>query len=354
MPLVYRSHLIDMDENVHQPPNEEDIDFHPLTWDSTYQQRSLTYSNQNQNSASFSAWDHGQEESRPPPGLLEQKQGEEEEEDERKPAAHPEGFFAGSAATDGGSRPTVLGASDSFESSHANLPPPDLKPPPVASSQVETRTFNPHAEYEGEFMPHISMGSPNTPVDILQGDSVPTNDAASSAFPFVLNHDPSASHPDDRAIFLPVETRPSEGGGDAKTELPPTRRRSSRKKRVVKKKETKAKPPKRSSTRRSTRLTRTRPSTQSVEARSRVLPISQVSNPQAFARRQEIPVGVPRANLPRIEPSEAEIGLCSCNRKLNALNTFYDRLNELVQYRDEYGDCNVPQKFQPNQALGVW
>lgn len=53
-------------------------------------------------------------------------------------------------------------------------------------------------------------------------------------------------------------------------------------------------------------------------------------------------------------PSSAEIESCSTNRAREALNVWYQRYNELVDYRSEHGDCNVPQKYEPNTALGIW
>ena len=69
-------------------------------------------------------------------------------------------------------------------------------------------------------------------------------------------------------------------------------------------------------------------------------------------RRQQPRQG-PRRRLRR-EPSTAEITACTTRRAREALRVWYERYNELVEYRDKYGDTNVPQKYAPNNALGVW
>lgn len=57
---------------------------------------------------------------------------------------------------------------------------------------------------------------------------------------------------------------------------------------------------------------------------------------------------------PYRKPSPAELARCETGRKSSALEVFYQRINELVDYKLETGDCNVPQKYEPNRALGVW
>ncbi|KAL7575705.1 hypothetical protein ACA910_011521 [Epithemia clementina (nom. ined.)] len=52
--------------------------------------------------------------------------------------------------------------------------------------------------------------------------------------------------------------------------------------------------------------------------------------------------------------SSEELNECRTSRDRDALLSFYDRLNELVHYKAEYGDCNVPQKYADNKKLGSW
>lgn len=51
---------------------------------------------------------------------------------------------------------------------------------------------------------------------------------------------------------------------------------------------------------------------------------------------------------------QEDLDACRSHRARNALQTFYQRLNELQQYREEHGNANVPQRYEPNRALGNW
>lgn len=53
-------------------------------------------------------------------------------------------------------------------------------------------------------------------------------------------------------------------------------------------------------------------------------------------------------------PCSEEIESCSTNRAREALNVWYQRYNELVDYKRKEGHCNVPQKYEKNPALGIW
>ena len=53
------------------------------------------------------------------------------------------------------------------------------------------------------------------------------------------------------------------------------------------------------------------------------------------------------------EPNNGEILNCKTERKLRALHNFYDRINDLKSYKDQFGDCLVPQKYPANPKLGV-
>lgn len=62
----------------------------------------------------------------------------------------------------------------------------------------------------------------------------------------------------------------------------------------------------------------------------------------------------PPTRLQQRGPSSAEIASCNTRRASQALQTWYDRYNELNEYRRIHGHCNVPQKHAPNAALGIW
>jgi Helicase associated domain len=52
-------------------------------------------------------------------------------------------------------------------------------------------------------------------------------------------------------------------------------------------------------------------------------------------------------------PSVAELEAERTERGKAAVVTWYERFNELVEYREVHGDCNVPQKYPPNPRLGI-
>jgi hypothetical protein len=55
----------------------------------------------------------------------------------------------------------------------------------------------------------------------------------------------------------------------------------------------------------------------------------------------------------KLVPSQREIyNATSCRAKL-ALETWYERLNELNAYKMRTGHCNVPQKWNENSKLGI-
>ena len=61
-----------------------------------------------------------------------------------------------------------------------------------------------------------------------------------------------------------------------------------------------------------------------------------------------------RHNSNHRRPSHHEMESCTTKRSMEALKVWYQRYNELVDYREEHGDCNVPQKYEANSALGIW
>jgi Helicase associated domain len=41
-------------------------------------------------------------------------------------------------------------------------------------------------------------------------------------------------------------------------------------------------------------------------------------------------------------------------RKRKALRSWYDRLRELYKYKQDHGDCLVPQIYPPNEKMASW
>ena len=56
----------------------------------------------------------------------------------------------------------------------------------------------------------------------------------------------------------------------------------------------------------------------------------------------------------RCSPTAQELYEAKTPRAREALDTWYSRLQELIKYKIQHGDCNVPQKYPPNPQLGVW
>jgi hypothetical protein len=53
-------------------------------------------------------------------------------------------------------------------------------------------------------------------------------------------------------------------------------------------------------------------------------------------------------------PTEREIAEATTPRGKAALQVWYERLNDLWDYKEKHGDCIVPQKHLPNPSLGIW
>jgi Helicase associated domain len=51
--------------------------------------------------------------------------------------------------------------------------------------------------------------------------------------------------------------------------------------------------------------------------------------------------------------STQELALSITDRAKAAVATWYDRFNELIDYAEVHGDCNVPQKYAANPQLGI-
>jgi hypothetical protein len=55
----------------------------------------------------------------------------------------------------------------------------------------------------------------------------------------------------------------------------------------------------------------------------------------------------------RHSPTDEEISEAKTPRARAALLNWYARLADLIEYKAQHGDCNVPQKYDPNPALGT-
>ena len=55
----------------------------------------------------------------------------------------------------------------------------------------------------------------------------------------------------------------------------------------------------------------------------------------------------------RRQASASEIESAETDRAKSAIHVWYKRFNELIEYCETYGDCNVPQKHPPNAQLGI-
>jgi Helicase associated domain len=60
------------------------------------------------------------------------------------------------------------------------------------------------------------------------------------------------------------------------------------------------------------------------------------------------------ATVQAVHPTEGELAECPTPRARQALETWYQRLTELHMFKNQYGNCNVPQQYPDNRQLGVW
>lgn len=61
-----------------------------------------------------------------------------------------------------------------------------------------------------------------------------------------------------------------------------------------------------------------------------------------------------RPKQDHLTPSEDDMKACTTPRAVRALESWYQRYNELVDYRRKHGDCHVPQVYKANPSLGTW
>lgn len=60
------------------------------------------------------------------------------------------------------------------------------------------------------------------------------------------------------------------------------------------------------------------------------------------------------ASQARFGPTPRELAQATTPRGQAALKVWYDRLNDLVDYKQRHGNCLVPQKCTTNPSLGIW
>ena len=58
-------------------------------------------------------------------------------------------------------------------------------------------------------------------------------------------------------------------------------------------------------------------------------------------------------NQDELHPSDGELAQAPTPRARRAIETWYLRFNELIEYKEQNGDCNVPQKYEENTKLGI-
>jgi Helicase associated domain len=86
--------------------------------------------------------------------------------------------------------------------------------------------------------------------------------------------------------------------------------------------------------------------------------------------KTQVPTKAPSSTLPKLGvtnkyipsipppppsgPSLEELEQTTTTRAKAALISWYQRLNELYQFKLKYGHCDVPQKYAENRCLGIW
>jgi hypothetical protein len=80
-------------------------------------------------------------------------------------------------------------------------------------------------------------------------------------------------------------------------------------------------------------------------------PQSEGSGDEALC--EERPHKRPAGADPDLYPTDKELIYCRTRRFRAAMYSWYDRFRDLTLYEKEHGDCQVPQKYPPNHALGV-
>mmetsp|Transcript_17818 Transcript_17818/g.29473 ORF Transcript_17818/g.29473 Transcript_17818/m.29473 type:complete len:261 (-) Transcript_17818:827-1609(-) len=61
-----------------------------------------------------------------------------------------------------------------------------------------------------------------------------------------------------------------------------------------------------------------------------------------------------RSGESQLEPAPHELEGGNNQRSQHALMVWYQRLAELVEFKQAYGNTNVRQKYEPNPPLGIW
>ena len=84
-----------------------------------------------------------------------------------------------------------------------------------------------------------------------------------------------------------------------------------------------------------------------------VAPIEQPSSVVTEDNRVAI-VSSSSSSPPPAGPSIEELNEATTSRAKAALVSWYQRLNELHEFKLKYGHCDVPQKYAENRCLGIW
>lgn len=94
-----------------------------------------------------------------------------------------------------------------------------------------------------------------------------------------------------------------------------------------------------------------------LHAPTNVPPVARLPHPEPLAQ-------LPLATQPRRRilfplrqedrrPSQGELAEAPTPRARRAIETWYQRFNELIEYKEAHGNCNVPQKYEENAQLGI-
>jgi hypothetical protein len=92
----------------------------------------------------------------------------------------------------------------------------------------------------------------------------------------------------------------------------------------------------------------------SVKAKAKRATSRRTTKKAAANRKTAVAAGQSTKEKARFEPTQAELDEANNPRAQQALRTWYMRLGELHDYKAQFGNCSVPQKYPPNPSLGTW
>ena len=355
-----------MDENPRQQSDEE-LEFQPPSWDfesEQHQQHSIWHSTAQSRSlvqvAPFGATRTGAAKMQSEfdcSGEQTSEEYQEGEEGDRKPSARSESGEGNGADHEPGNQRS-FGSSDSVDADHGRLLQPYLGYVPDATcwqAEADEMPSNP----ANALMPYYaSMADPHIPLLHNFEQMLPRQAENAPHQSFETSF--GALPPPDTAVSTTVERGlDNEEAAESSEEGPMN---STRGKTLPKKKRSQSKHTTRRATsrqptvptRRSTRVRNNTQQTGQDEEHNEGLENVQPRNAGGDAT-QKTGTAVEPAQRPTVfQPSEEEIAICQCPRKLGALNSFYERLNDLAAYKAQHGHCNVPQQYPANRRLGVW